>query len=147
MHVRLYSRTLLAVQRLRDGDAQISVSKLIRQGENKSDEDGRREKKGIGYTETENRKRWREGQRDIAKSYERITRGGEVSSMFMPWISGLAIVLNRPRPRCARSASFLYSTVSHGKVPIKPACPLSFLPIRGCDLRTYFVPSKVAPKL
>ncbi|CAL1677922.1 unnamed protein product [Lasius platythorax] len=73
MHVRLYSRTLLAVQRLRDGDAQISVSKLIRQGGNKSDEDGRREKKGIGYTETENRKRRREGQRDIAESYERIT--------------------------------------------------------------------------
>lgn len=58
---------------MRDGDAQISVSKLIRQGENKSDEDGRREKKGMDTHKTANRKRKREEHRDIAKSYERIT--------------------------------------------------------------------------
>lgn len=29
-----------------------------------------------------------------------LPRAGEVSSMFMPWIAGLPIVLNGPRPRC-----------------------------------------------
>lgn len=62
--------------KVRYGDTQISVSKLIRQGENKNDEAGRKvREKGyrIHTRQGIEKEREREGHRDIAKSYERIT--------------------------------------------------------------------------
>lgn len=128
--------------KVRDGDAQISVSKLIRQGENNSDEDGKREKKGVGYAGQRIERERSKSTEILPRVTNALPRGGEVSSMFMPRISGLPIVPNRPRPRCAIGFVPLLYRLAR-KSPHQD-CPLSFLPIRSCDLRTYFVPSKVA---
>ena len=66
-----------------------------------------------------------------------LPRGGEVSSMFMPWFTGLPIVPNGPRPRCLPRRPLYFATPSlqpstpvekpSSTVPfVVPSPPLSF---------------------
>lgn len=58
-----------------------------------------------------------------------LPRGGEVSSMFMPWFTGLPIVPNGPRPRCCLLDRILPSLPRPSLAEEKPSsstrCPLS----------------------
>lgn len=78
-----------------------------------------------------------------------LPRGGEVSSMFMPWFTGLPIVPNGPRPRCCLLDRILPSLPRpfprRGKALLVNPLPFvasTFL-LLSTYLPTYFVLSKI----
>lgn len=62
--------------------------------------ESRRGAGGIKEQEREREKRRERGRKILPGVTNALPRGGEVSSMFMPWFTGLPIVPNGPRPRC-----------------------------------------------
>ena len=82
-------------------DGWTSVSKVTQERRGiKGAGQRRREKKWIKRRNRERTGVGERGREILPGVTNALPRGGEVSSMFMPWFTGLPIVPNGPRPRC-----------------------------------------------
>lgn len=107
----------------------LDIVNFSRGTKDEEDEGKRYRVKRTQNRETEN------GIRILPGVTNALPRAGEVSGMFMSRIAGLPIVLNGPRPRCGKRSFFPVISEKF------PSSLLFVVPsIRGCDLRTYFVP-------